>query len=102
MKKRADTHNSVRYHMQLANRRTTVSMDSILSDLLAIKLKVEPGTAEAHTAVRELLESFIDDGDRKRDVLLTRYVKDQAILYLVDKNLSTRYIDFYLSSKHRR
>lgn len=73
-------------------------MDTILSDLLAIKLEVEPRTAEAHKAVRELLESFIAS-DTERTVLLTRYIKDQAILYLLDKNLSGKYIDFYLSDK---
>jgi len=93
MRRKPITHNSVRYHIQLANKRTTISIDEILSDLLAIRLKVEPRTPEAHKAVRELLESFIAH-DKKRSALLTRYIKDQAILYLMDKKLSDKYLDF--------
>ena len=57
--RRGKNANTVRYHIQLLKHRTTVSVDKIVSDLLAIKLKVKPGTPEAHQVVREKLEEFI-------------------------------------------
>jgi hypothetical protein len=50
---------TVRYHLQLSEHRTTISLDKIISDLMAIKLEITPRTKEAHIAVRKQLESFI-------------------------------------------
>ena len=44
--------NIIRYHIQLNSHRTSVSIDTIISDLMAIKLNKTPGTKEAHSAVR--------------------------------------------------
>lgn len=51
--------NSACYHIQLKSHRTTVSLDKIISDLMAVKLEKTPGTKEAHRAVRQQLEQFI-------------------------------------------
>ena len=88
--------NTVRYHIQLSKHRTTVSVDKIISDLLAIKLKVEPGTQEAHQAIREQLEEFIAHDLGRAGDQLSRYITDQAILYLLDKRLSDKYMDYIL------
>ena len=48
-----------RYHIQLNNKRTTISVDNILSELLAFKLGFHPRDTKAHPAVREWLEHTI-------------------------------------------
>lgn len=50
-----------RYHIQLATRRTTISMDTVLSELLAIRLGVTPNSKAAHKKIREWLETTIHD-----------------------------------------
>jgi len=45
------------YHVTLGCRRTTVSLDIILSELLALKLGVEPDAPEAHAVVRQWLQA---------------------------------------------
>jgi hypothetical protein len=89
-------HNTVRYHIQLSKHRTTVSVDKIISDLMAIKLKTEPGTPEAHQVVREQLEEFIAHDRGRPGDQLSRYITNQAILYLLDKRLSDKYLDYIL------
>ena len=55
----------VRYHIQLNRHRTTVMLDQIIAELLAIKLNTKPGTKEAHLAVRKQLNKFLpNDPDR--------------------------------------
>lgn len=59
-------------------RRTTVSIESIIAELFALKLGYNLGTAEGHTAVREWLQvhqdeenmSYTDSGLLKRKMLL--------------------------------
>lgn len=48
-----------RYHIQFRERRTSLMLDTILSDMLAIKLGVSPDSQEAHGVVRQWLEDAI-------------------------------------------
>ncbi|MEO9206561.1 MAG: hypothetical protein ABI296_12760 [Gammaproteobacteria bacterium] len=50
---------TVRYHIKVSDKRTTISLDKIISDLIAIKLGVDPSSEEAHSAVREQLEAIL-------------------------------------------
>jgi hypothetical protein len=57
------------YHVTLGDHRTTVSIDNILSELLALKLGYAPDAPEAHAAVRQWLQDRLDqanDPDRDR------------------------------------
>src|SRR4051812_26051702 len=88
---------TVRYHIQLSRHRTTVSVDKIVSDLLAIKLGFKPDTPEAYQAVGRRLDSLITDRGRPGH-RLSHYVTQEAILDLVDNMLSKKYIDYTLES----
>ena len=83
--------NIIRYHIQLNSHRTSVSIDTIISDLIAIKLNETPGTKEAHSAVRKQLESFVAHDLGRSGNNLGRYITEQAILYISDKMLSDMY-----------
>ena len=84
----------VRYHIQLQEHRTTISMDKIVSDLLAIKLGEKPDTKEAHSAVRKQLDKFIAHDRGRGGYQLGRYVTEQSVLLISDKMVSEKYWDF--------
>ena len=48
--------NQIRLHIKLGDQRTTISADSMLTAMLAIKLGHEPETPEGNRAVREWLQ----------------------------------------------
>ena len=50
-----------RFHIQFANHRTTVTVDTMLSAMLAIKLGFEPETPDGNRAVREWLQARLPD-----------------------------------------
>jgi hypothetical protein len=43
------------FHITLKGKRTTISLDNYLSDLLALHLKEVPGTQTAHRVIRSYL-----------------------------------------------
>lgn len=81
----------IRYHVQLKTHQTTVSVDTIVSDLMAIKLGTVPGTKEAHTAVRQKIDEFIDRDRGRPGYGLANHIREQAILFISDKILSEKY-----------
>lgn len=86
-----------RYHVQLNDKRTTVSLDSIVSELMAIKLGEIPGTKEAHRAIRQQMEKFISSGCSKDDLssYVLHNIRKQAILFIADKILSEKILDYW-------
>lgn len=88
-------HVSVRYHLKLSTHRTTISLDKILSDLLAIYLGTKPETLEAYQAVRKKLEEFIAHDLGRPGKRLSYYITEQVILTISDKFLSEKYKHFF-------
>lgn len=89
-----------RYHIQFNNRRTTITVDSIVSELLAIKLGLLPDDPGAHAAVRDWLEKTLHDklgesvpgGNR-----ISQYARVYAIEALANKKLMSQVWDWRLS-----
>lgn len=50
-----------KFHITFGNKRTTVTVDIILSELMAIKLGAAPGTREAKIMVREWLQAILPE-----------------------------------------
>jgi len=50
-----------RYHINFKNRRTTITVDRTVSELLAIKLGVLPDSPDAHARVREWFEETLHE-----------------------------------------
>ena len=88
---------TVRYHILLDSHRTTVSMDKIISDLMALKLGQTPDSKEAHPAVSKRLNQLIKDKGRD-GYRLTYHVTQEALLDLVDNKLSNAYREHNYSS----
>jgi hypothetical protein len=87
---------TIRYHIQLNSHRTSVSLDKIVSDLIAIKLNERPGTKEAHSAVRRQLEAFIAHDLDRAGHRLGHYITEQAVLLISDNILSEKYLDQFM------
>lgn len=87
----------VRYHVQLNSHRTTVSLDKIISELMAIKLDTKPGTATAHTAVRQKIDEFIERDRGRPGYGLARYITEQAVLFIADTMLSEQYWSYWIN-----
>lgn len=86
-----------RYHIRMGTKRTTISLDTMLSTLLALKLQHQPHTLAAHMAIRNWLQEQIDrqnDPDRTRT---SQWLQGEAFLAIADKKLSEEYFDWLLS-----
>lgn len=85
-----------RYHIQYSKRRTSIMLDTILSDMLAIKLGVDPDSPEAHATVRVWLEQTIIDklGDNlPSGSRVSQWARYHAIQALVSTKISAAYVD---------
>lgn len=66
-------------------RRTTVSIESIIAELFALRLGHSLDTAEGHTAVREWLQERQDE--QNMSYTDSGLLKQQMLLQIVDKSL---------------
>jgi hypothetical protein len=76
------------YHITRGSRRTTVCLDTILSELLALKLGVEPDAPKAHAAVRQWLQAELDalnDPDLGR---VSKWLRRRAIESVIHDELA--------------
>jgi hypothetical protein len=80
-----------RFHVRLGGKRTTVTLDSPIPELLALSLKVELHTPLATTAIQQWLQEKLDaDGDPGR-IRVSQWLRGRAIFHLLDKNIAKRY-----------
>lgn len=70
-------------------RRTTVSIESIIAELFALKLGHSLATGEGHTAVREWLQERQDE--QKMNYTDSGLFKRQMILEIADKALLKKF-----------
>jgi len=87
----------LRYHIQLNKHRTTVMLDQIIAELLAIKLNKKPGTKEAHLAVRKQLNKFLPDDPDMLGIGLGKFLTRKAVLFISDATLTDKYWQFYFN-----
>lgn len=92
---------TIRYHIELKSHRTTVSLDKIVSDLMAIKLGFDPDSPGASHAVRNRLGELVRERKRFSVHQLSRFITEEAILDLVDNMLSKQYLDWYVDASSR-
>lgn len=77
-----------RYHIKLADKRTTVSLHPVLSQLLAFKLQQQPDTPQAHKAVRQWLQETTERATDHQTGRLSQWLQGQAVLHISDTKLS--------------
>lgn len=86
------------YHITFGGHRTTVSVDKILSEMLAIQLGCTPGTREAHAVVREWLQETLVSklGESAGRKSASQWARRYAIEAIADKSLSKKWEDWTL------
>ncbi len=84
-------HKAQIHHVYLGDRRTTVSLEDPLAFFMALKLGQEPRTPEAKQAIRQWLQDHLNEYDDPDRVLVSSWLKFEALRWLVDKKLSNRY-----------
>lgn len=87
-----------RYHVKLGKKRTTVTLDTLLSTLLSLKLNVTPESREAHKVIGQWLQARLDENNDPGRVLVSSWLQNQVMLYLLeDTPLDRKYGEWILS-----
>ena len=92
-----------RFHIQFDSRRTTVTLDTVLSEMLAIKLGLSPDDKNAHTLVRQWSETTIKDrqgSDQRSGAKLSQWVRYYAIREIAEPELESAFVE-WLTQKVR-
>ena len=76
-------------HIRFGDKRTSISVDDVLFDLLALKLKVQPDDPEAFGRVREwlqvkLVEALGESPERKN---ASQWARRLMVLEVADRRL---------------
>ena len=80
-----------RYHVRLGKRRTTVSLDKIVSEYLSLHLGTMPGTLEAHGTVRAWLQNQLDRNNDPRRSGVSQWLLGEALEAMVTPALRSNY-----------
>jgi hypothetical protein len=67
------------YHVRLGQRRTTVSMDDILSELLSLRLRVAPSNPNSHSKVRQWLQTKLNGSNNPNQKHVSQWLQSEAI-----------------------
>jgi len=81
-----------RFHVVFDGQRTTVSVDTILFELMALKLGVMPDDETAHSVVRQWLQDNLvsNMGDRSGRKSASQFARRYLIRAIADKRLTTK------------
>lgn len=94
-----------RYHVTHNGRRTTVSVDTIISEHLALHLGEAPDSGSAHATVRLWLQSRIDNAPAPKHINLSRWLLREAVTVIAAQHLRDAQekwqTDTYVSSLFR-
>ena len=83
-----------RYHVRRGKKRTTVSMDRIVSDHLALHLGHAPNTDAAHSAVRAWLQAQIDGAADPGRIRVSQWLLGEALTVMITPSLARKYADY--------
>ena len=87
---------NLRFHLWHGTRRTTVSLDTLLSSYLALHLGHTPETPQAHQAVRRWLQQRLNEHNDPGRVAVSQWLQRQVLDAVVDNNLSRAYGEWLL------
>lgn len=87
-----------RYHITFGEKRTTITVDTILSEMMAIYLQQTPGTEAAHRAVRlwlqDTLVSRLGEYEGRNDA--SQFARRYLIEAIADNKISKKWEEWYL------
>ena len=76
-----------RFHVTRPGGRTTISLDSLLVELLAIRLDATPYTQIAHGTVQRWLQEQVDAENDLNRAHFSQWLAGQALLFVADPAL---------------
>lgn len=84
--------NQKRFHIWFGNSRTTITVDTVLFELMAIKLKHQPDDENAHYVVREWIQDTIVSnlGEQPGRKNATQWTRRYLIEAIADKRLASK------------
>lgn len=80
-----------RYHINRGETRTTVTLDSTICELLALKLGTEPDAEKCHKTIRLWLQSSSEEVSDPQARNLSQWLKRKAVLFIADSNLLSQH-----------
>ena len=89
-----------RYHIRFKGRRTTVTLDRILSNLIAAEFGVMPDRTDYHSTVQQWLQATLTDKLGQNvpgGNSISQYARLYAIEFIAKRDLMDRVIDWRLS-----
>lgn len=86
---------TTKFHVNLGKRRTTITVDTIISNLLALKLGYAPETPEAYKAIREYFQEKLDEGKDSGRVLVSYWLQEQALFELISPDTLKKYSKWF-------
>lgn len=90
-----------RYHIRFKGRRTTITLDKILSQLLAIQLGITPDPKTYHSPVRQWLQETLTENLGENvpgGNFISQYARQYAIEAIAQPKLMQQLVDYRLSS----
>jgi hypothetical protein len=88
-----------RYHIRKGDKRTTISVDNILSEVFAIKHGYKPNSQEAHEAIRKFAQGVFDADPDPDMVTVSRHMKEKMLLDVIGKELEEKYWDWRIGEE---
>lgn len=82
-----------RYHIRFKGRRTTITVDAIVSELLAAKFHLSPDDPETHGHIRQWLQETLEEKlghDVPGGNQVSQYARQFAIEAIADSELMKR------------
>ncbi len=83
----------VRYHVKFGSRRTTITLDRILSELIALSLDATPDQTGYHRAVQQWLQVTLPDKLGDDPDCVSQYTRKYAVEHIAKPELMARYWD---------
>jgi len=93
---RAPLSHNARFHLRLGQRRTTVTLDTMIASYLAIHLGCTPETPLAHQTVRCWLQQRLDEHNDPGRCAVSQWLKREVLEVIVDTHVSTAYSHWLL------
>ena len=92
---------TTKFHVILGKRRTTITVDTIIASLLALKLGYAPETKEAYKALREYFQEKLDAGKDPGRALVSYWLQEKCLFELIDSGVAKKYWKWFEKQKWR-
>ena len=89
-----------KFHITFGTARTTITVDSLLFEMMALRLKVPPDDEQAHSTVQEWLQDTLISklGNQPGRKNASQWARRYLIEEIADRRLHTRWVDWQIEN----